>query len=438
MAAFKGLMYMETGDCQLATALERGLAEEPVAGRDRRLVVELVYGVTRWRGTLDYLLNAVSRRPMHAVDAKLRVLLRLGAYQIERLTRVPVSAAVNESVKLTKALGLAYASGYVNAVLRNLERRRNAISLPDAAVQPAAHLAARFSYPLWLTERWIRRLGFAEAAELCDAGNQPGSQCVRVNTLVTDVQTLSDHFESCGHQVWAGRYAPDVLYVQSHQPLSGDPWFEEGAFYLQDEGSALVSHAVAPRPLDRVYDLCSAPGGKTTHLAQMMNDQGSILAVDRQAGRLAKVRENAARLRVSIVETLVWDATRPLERPPADRVLVDAPCSGLGVLRHKPDIRWNRCPEDIPQLAAVQAALLANAAQYTAGDGHLVYATCTTEPEENEEVVRAFLAQRSEFCLGELPSWFPETSGKPGMIQFYPHRHKVDGFFVAVIKRKGR
>ncbi len=425
---------METHAQQLSVSMERVLSEESVTARDRRLFTELMYGVTRWKGTLDYLLDAVSRRPMDTVDARLKVLLRLGAYQLEFLTRVPASAAVNESVKLTKTLGMPYAAGYVNAVLRNLERRRKTIEFPDSDTQPAAHLAARFSYPEWLTERWIQRFGFEEAAKLCDAGNQPGDQCIRTNTLVTDTESLRDHLESQGYMVNNGLYAPDVLYVRSERFVLHDPWFGAGAFYLQDEASALVAHAVAPRPFDLVYDLCSAPGGKTTHLAQLMQNKGRIVAGDRYSRRLSMVRENAGRLGVSIIETVVWDATQPLNREPADRVLVDAPCSGFGALRQKPDIRWNRQPEDVLQLAAVQAALLVNAARCTAPGGLLVYATCTTEREENEDVIRGFLAQHPHYSLADLPPWFPKTKSTRGTVQFFPHRHGIDGFYIAVLK----
>ncbi|MCX6906072.1 MAG: 16S rRNA (cytosine(967)-C(5))-methyltransferase RsmB [Verrucomicrobia bacterium] len=381
----------------LETALEKG----SLTGPDRGLVQELVCGVVRWQATLDWLIaRKTGGREQKLV---LQNLLRLGLYQLFWLDRIPDHAVVNETVELAKQFGCGPQAGFVNALLRMCLREREALrqALADLkTTQPALGC----SHPAWLCERWQQRWGDESLRKLVDWNNTPPKLWARVNTLRARMDPLRELWATEGVEVklhsfdWAG----DLLIYEliSHRPLGTLASFNHGYLYIQDPSTLLAAHALNPQPGETVLDFCAAPGGKTTLMAQMMQNRGRIVAHDTVSERLALVKENCARLGVTCVETATSDTLESLAGSTLfDRVLVDAPCSNTGVLRRRVDLRWRIRPGEISRLQTIQGEILNQAAKRLKGGGVLVYSTCSLEPEENEAVVKSFLAGQPEFRL---------------------------------------
>ncbi len=404
--------------------------------RERALCTELVLGTLRWRGRLDHALAQCSRRPLEEVDPALLTTLRMGAYQLLYLDRVPDSAAVNESVRLARRAAGRGAGGFVNAVLRALLRQD--IRWPGDDADPVQRLAVQTSHPPWLVQRWLDRLGPQEAEQALLAHNQPAPLVLRVNRRRTDPGALRTRLEAEGVQPEPGVWSDDALQVSQGNPLAGDA-FREGLFYVQGEASMLVAELVGAQPGERIADLCAAPGGKATQLAAVLHTRGLLLACDLQSRRLALVRDNARRLGLDRIRLVVHDAGRPAIRPGSlDRALLDAPCSGTGVLRRHPEIRWRRELDDVHRLASLQARLLDAAAQTVRPGGRLVYSVCSLEPEEGSEVVQRFLQRRSDYRIdepGDVPEALVDRSGGFPHLLTHPQRHGLDGFFAAVLQR---
>jgi 16S rRNA (cytosine967-C5)-methyltransferase len=408
--------------------LERELARLRLPPRDAALATELVYGVLRWQRYLDWILGPHSRRALESLDAPVRALLRLGAYQLAFLERVPAFAVVNDAVTLApRTPGV---KAYVNAVLRAFARRGAREREPAPPRDPLEALAVRCSHPTWLAARWVARYGREEAEALMRALNERPPLTLRANTLRVTREALAARLAAEeGLEPRATRYAPEGLVVGPGGAPGGWRAFADGLFAVQDEAAMLVARLLEPRPGTTVADVCAAPGTKTTHLAQLMDDRGRVLAFDREPARLARVGEAAARLGATIVETLegTVEARAPGFRALCDGVLVDAPCSNLGVLRRNPDVKWRRRPEDLAACAARQAEILRAAATMVKPGGRLVYATCSLEPEENDDVARAFLAAHPDFAA-DPPAEFPIPLDADGALRCLPHRHGTDGF----------
>jgi len=405
--------------------------------RDKALARELVYGVLRWLSKLDYALERFSSRRLRRLNPVVRNALRLGAYQLLMLDRIPPWAAVSESVELVKARGVPHAAGFVNAVLRALERGRD--SLRFDAPDELSRLALKWAHPLWLVKRWVGRWGLQEAEELLKASNAIPPFAIRVNPLRSNREELLDRLQKEGFSPRPTPRSPWGIIVEEPEGLLESDVFEAGLFQVQDEGAQLVSWLLTPQPGDRVLDLCAAPGGKTTHLAEMMGDQGEIVAVDVNPRKLKLLRENCRRLGISIVRPLRYDARRPLPLPEKgfDRVLVDAPCTGLGVLRRNPDTKWRVREGDPERLSRLQLNILEQGAKMVRPQGMLLYSTCTLTEEENEEVVKRFL-QENPFELADPRPFFPEIRDfftSEGFFLALPHRHGTDGFFAALFRR---
>lgn len=426
-AAVEALVKIE-GGLFIQDALNQVIIKYKLSKNNIALTTQIVYGTVRMQNLIDFYLNYLSKLKVEKLNPKVRCILRSGAYQIIYLDRIPVSAAVNESVKLSPSKNRRRISGYINAVLRNLVRNYQNIPLPELDSDPVEYISINYSHPKWMVSRWIKRYGVDNTISFCRINNKIPRVDVRVNTLKTSVEQLKNYFTAKNIDAMAVKYAPDVITLGTSSQIIEDPYFSAGYYYLQNESSALTAYAVNPKAGEVVYDLCAAPGGKSTHLAQLMNDQGKIAAVDQTEERVQLIRENALRLGISIIKSYVGDASE-LHALPADKVLVDAPCSGLGVLRQNPDIKWRRTEEDINDLVELQRKILNNAVSLVKPGGTLVYSTCTTEPEENENMIRWFLHKYPQFKLADLPNWFP-FSDKRGMLSIIPFVHGIDGFFI--------
>ena len=415
------------------------LSNGVLSGPDRGLYAELVFGVLRRQGTLDHILQQLLEKPMVELDPLALVILRIGLYQLTCLDRIPESAAVNESVNLAKLITPG-TSGLINAVLRNYLRRRDTISFPDMAANPAAAIAARHSQPEWLVEQWIAQLGVAEAQQLAEASSQQPPLTLRVNTLRSDRDQLLREFGAQGIEATPCRFSPDGIALAGRHTVSALPGFEAGLFAVQDEASQLAGQLLGAEPGERVWDACCAPGGKTCHIAQLMDDRGELIATDISRSKLTLVQDSLRRLGISSVSTAVADLHQPDTFPEGyfDRILLDAPCSGLGVIRRNPEAKWRLFSGDITRLAAVQKTLLKNAATRLKPGGTLLYSTCSTSEAENELVVEDFLLHNPGFVLENLNDLFPQWNtliAFYGMFRVWPHHHGMDGFFAARIRR---
>ena len=433
--AMRVLERVETDGAFADLALDAELRRRALPVRDVALATELILGTLRWQRYLDWILAPHSRRRLPALDPRVRVLLRLTAYQLAFLERVPAFAAVNDAVTLAR--GAPGVAEYVNAVLRAFARRGAAEREPALPRDPLEALATRCSFPTWLAARWLARYGAEEAEALMRALNARAPLTVRANTLRTTREALAARLrEDDGLQPRVTSLAPEGLVVEG----GGDPgrWraFVEGLCVLQDEASMLVARLLEPAAGTTIADVCAAPGTKTTHLAQLMDNRGRVLAFDPQAARLARVGEQAARLGVTIAETAQGsvETLAPRWAGACDGVLVDAPCSNLGVLRRNPEVKWRRQPADVATAGARQRGILAAAAGLVRPGGRLVYATCSLEPEENDDVARDFLAARPDFTV-EPPAACPVAPDAAGFVRCLPHRHGTDGFTAIRFRR---
>ena len=442
--ALQVLLDVDKREAYANLALGAVLDKYKPAKLDRAFTTELVYGTLRALNTLDWALGNYLRRPISGLTPVVRNILRLGAYQLLYMDRVPDSAAVNEAANLARRHGHAGIVKFVNGVLRNLARGKDKLPFPDPAADPVASITLRYSHPEWLVRLWLEEFGYDRTVALCEADNQPAPNSVRVNSLKTEPAELMTLLQDTGIKVERGRYAADCLYLSGFVALGELAPFRDGLFQVQDESSILVGQVVNPKPGTRVIDVASAPGGKATHLAQLMQDRGEILALDVHEHKLGLIEENCRRLGVNIVETLLADARALPEQYAglADYVLVDAPCSGLGVLRRRPDARWRKSQAQIQELTVLQAQILAAAAAVLKPGGVLVYSTCTITQEENYGQVMNFLAAQPEFGLESIAGLVPDSLDhagtlQQGYLQVLPHLHGLDGFFMARLRKQG-
>jgi 16S rRNA (cytosine967-C5)-methyltransferase len=411
--------------------------------RDRALTAEIVTGTIRWLRSLDFLIEYFAKRRLRKIDPEVATILRLSTYQLLHLDRVPASAVVDDAVDLTRAARKPSATGFVNAVLRSLLRQRHKLPLParpetGSRQQQAEYLGITHSHPGWLVDRWLARHGFEAAEAWARFNNDTPALTVRVNTLRSTVEGARRTLEADGVETEPARYAPAGLVVTAGNPLRRPA---DGLAFVQDEASQLVPLLVDAQPGERVLDLCASPGGKTTAMAAAMNDRGTIAATDVRARRMDLLRQTVRDSGARSIRIVRLGQTGELPFAPIfDRVLVDAPCSGIGTIRRDPDIRWRRSESDLPRLAGQQLDLLLRAASVVREGGRLVYATCSSEPEENEQVVNAFLAARSGFSLVDLraaglSSAVTALVDERGMFRTLPFRDGLEAFFAAALRR---
>jgi 16S rRNA (cytosine967-C5)-methyltransferase len=417
-------------------ALHGEAARLGLDARERALAMRLAYGTLQRRATLDHLIEALARRPVDRLEPLVAAALRLGLYQLAYLDRVPAHAAVSESVELVKR-GSPGGAKLVNAVLRRGAREAAArvAALPEAT---AAQAALRHSHPEWIAALWWDAFGPDTARALMAADNEPAEAAVRVNTLRTTRDALADRLAVPSHPAPA---LPEGLVLDGAFDAFDSPPWADGSFMPQSRAAMTVARLLDPRPGERVLDLCAAPGGKTTHLAALMEGRGSVVAVERHPGRADALRRTVGRMGAAdVVEVRTADAAGPHEAAAYDRVLVDPPCSDLGTLASRPDARWRK-EDGLPErLAAVQAAILHAGADAVRPGGTLVYSTCTISPSENERVVQELLAERGDFSAddlrAEVPLW--EHASVPAFAQTLPHRDGTEGFFIARLRRSRR
>ncbi len=435
--AVKILTRIERSDAYLDKVLNYELGNSDLSDADKRLLNELTTGVLRWRGKLDWILTGFYHGEFSKCLSIVKNAMRIALYQILFLDKIPYSAAVNESVEVVKRLKGEKSASIANGVLRSIIRRLNSITYPDIGKDTSYYLAAVLSHPQWMVRRWIARFGEEETERLLEANNRRPVLHLRVNPLKTTQTELHQELEAEGITVSSSPLVPGFLRAGQITNIGGNRAFRAGKFTIQDEGAGLAARLAGAKPGMRIVDLCAAPGGKTTAMAEMMEGKGEVIAVDRYEAKMGLIADAAARLGLEeIVHPLCGDA-RTIDIPPADVVLVDAPCSGLGILGKKPDIKWKRNPEDLPQLVELQRELLENAARLVKPGGHLVYTTCTIERIENEEVIEEFLGRHPEFTLESPEGLIPAELITPeGFMQSLPHRHEIDGSFGARLRRR--
>jgi 16S rRNA (cytosine967-C5)-methyltransferase len=450
--ALRILVRVEGEGAFTTILLDAELQQADLDPREAALATELVYGVLRWRKTIDWYLDQVCRKPMAQTHLYLRQILRIGAYQLLRLEKIPPSAAVNEAVKLAgqyqRQIGLPTktAKGFVNGALRALERSRTTLLAPEALTDPGLRLATQYSYPEWLVSRWIARLGLTGAETTCQVNNLPPALIVRANRLKLPLAKLRIQLSA---QVESLTELPAPLtgfVLQGHPPIAALPAYQMGLLTVQNGAAMLIGHILDPQPGETILDACAGSGTKTTHLAELMQNQGTLYAIDLHASKLKRLQANCDRLGVTITQTRCGDLCElaaqegPSALPRMDRVLLDAPCSGLGVLRRHPEAKWTKQAKQIQELQGLQMRLLTQAATLVRPNGVLVYSTCTTEPEETDLVIRALLQHTPTFHTVPLTDFIPaclQPAITPeGWLRIEPPQPHFDGFFCARLIRK--
>ena len=436
-AAFQLLERIEHGG-YIDRLLDTFLKQEPsLPYRDKNLLTELVYGVVRLQGKLDFAIAHFSQRPLKKLEPKVLILLRLGAYQLVVLDRIPAHAAVNSTVSLVHKCGLSRAAGLVNGILRNLERHKIDLPWPqpDSGVN---YLVNGCSLPEWIAKQLLQQFSKTQSFAFAEALSQPAPMTLRANTIKTTrksfVAKLMDH----GHTAAPCQYAPEglILSQRGPEPIPGD---REGWFQVQDEASILIAHLLEPKPGERILDACAAPGGKTLHMAALAENKADILAMDKHPGRIGLITSGAKRLGVVGINTKVWDLMDSPEFLPQnsfDKILVDAPCSGLGVIRRNPEIRWRRTPKEVVSMAQVQIRILESVAPLLRPGGQLVYSVCTFTEAETTDVVDTFLSTHPTWYLDNLNDFMPAgwktLFDEKGRFRSFPQCHgRMDAFFAA-------
>ncbi len=437
--ALDALLKVEKNQAYSHLLLHSTLKAAGLDKRDSGLLTELVYGTIARKQTLDYYLAPFIKSGKKRA-LWIDVLLRLSVYQMVFLDRIPDRAVVHEAVTIANKRGHKGISGLVNGVLRSIQRQ----GLPnvDAIADPIERAAVQTSHPQWLMARWMNQYGKDDAIAMANANNIPPEVCLRVNRMKTTAAELVAHLGNEGVEAERSKLLPDLaVLIKKGNPFGGEA-YKKGLFTAQDEASMLVAKLLGPEEGMDVLDACAAPGGKTTHIAEQMNGTGHILALDLHPHKVKLIAEQAARLGLENIETRAEDARKLQTKQHYDRVLVDAPCTGFGVIRRKPDIRWSKTEKDVKHIANVQAAILAHASQFVKQGGTLVYSTCTIEKEENEHAIERFLDTHPQFETNErfyrrLPDHI-QANGRFSQLglTILPHDFGTDGFFMVALTRK--
>lgn len=428
------LQEIETRQAFADVALDRHLQKTNLRDADRRLATELVYGCVRRRRSLDAIIDRLAKKNSQKQPPLLRLILHLGLYQLRYLQQIPAPAAVDTTVELAKKNRFGKLAGVVNGILRQYLRLADSpdaelLQLPENSI---GRLAVLHSFPDWMVEFWSRELGLAETEDLCQWFNQPPTIHLRVNPLKISLPEAKLALEKAGVAVSPIPPLPQALKLTGAVgKIQNLPGFNEGWWTVQDASAQLVTYLLNPQPGETIIDACAAPGGKTTHIAELMGDRGEVFAGDRSSSRLKKLRQNAARLEFSSISVVPGDC-RELSGfvGRGDRVLLDVPCSGLGTLHRRADARWRQTAEKVRELGSLQRELLEVASTWVKSGGVLVYATCTIHPWENDEVIEDFLASHPDWKIEPPPTDFMVPPEAQGWVKVWPHRYNLDGFFM--------
>ncbi|MBW2138389.1 MAG: 16S rRNA (cytosine(967)-C(5))-methyltransferase RsmB [Deltaproteobacteria bacterium] len=412
--------------------------------RDVAFLVQLVQGVLRWRVRLDWVIQQSADFPKRRISPRVLNILRLALYQVLFLDRVPESAAVNEAVKQAKSRGGApYLVSFVNGILRNICRNKDSISFPDPSGDRTGYLSVTYSYPRWLVKKWLGEWGDSFAEALLDAQNRVPALCVRANQLRVGREEFLECLKEEGVVGEPGKYAPEAVTLKEFRGrVDKLACFGNGLFQVQDQAAQITSHLLGPNPGETLLDLCAGFGGKTTHLAEIMGDRGRVLALDISRARLISLESNRRRLGIKSIFSVQADARIPrysFSGSSFDRIMVDAPCSGLGVLARHPDGKWNREEKDIGRLADLQEEIVRGAAPLLKPGGRMLYVTCTISREENDGIVERCLRRQKGLRLLDLrdhgPQWAQDLVDEQGFFRTFPNVHGTDGFFAALFEK---
>ena len=405
---------------------------------NENFIREIVYGVIENKMYIDYIISQASSIKLKKIHPTILEILRMGVYQIVFMDKIPNRAAVNEAVNLSKKHGHKGISGFVNGVLRNISKNKEKLMMVDNKNE-VDFLSIKYSHPKWMIEIWLKNYGFEFTEKLCKENNSKAKLNIRVNTLKINKEELMERLSE--YNVHETKYAKDGIVIDNPLRITSTEEYKKGYFTIQDESSMLVSQIMAPKENSFVLDLCSAPGGKATHIAQLMNNKGKIICRDIYDHKLKLIKENSERLGINIIEVEKFDATVLDESliEKVDYCIIDAPCSGLGIIRRKPEIKWNRYKEDIRDLTKIQWNILNNAKRYLKPGGIMIYSTCTIMKEENSDMIYNFLSENGDFKLvGFKNEFLSDEFGEDanqGFIQLFPHIHSTDGFFIAKLKK---
>jgi 16S rRNA (cytosine967-C5)-methyltransferase len=421
-------------------AIKQGLEESSLSRLDKALVTEIVNGTLRNLKRIDWIKSRFIKK--NKLSPWIEDIIRCGIYQLIFLDRVPDSAVCNESAELSRKYGHEGTVKFVNGVLRNISRNKEDIEYPDKSRYPIEYLSVFYSHPEWMVKKWVEDYGDDFTEELLKANNETPAFTIRCNRLRTNREDLKNRLAGENIEVEEGKYNKEALHIKGTSSIEDKESFKNGYYQIQDESSMLVAHIVDPQPGERIMDMCSAPGGKTTHMAELMGNEGEIVARDIHPHKLKLIEESCNRLGISIVKTELFDAKK-LDNASLggfDRVLLDAPCSGLGVIRRKPDLRWKKKADDFRVLSETQKQMLEIAGRYVAKGGILVYSTCTINKTENIEVVRDFLSRNSNFTTESIEDYISDSlhsnTATEGFLELFPNINGTDGFFIARMRKR--
>jgi len=435
--AVKILCRCERTDSYLEKLIDAELRNDTLNDFDKALLNEISHGVIRWMRRLDWFLNGFYRGNYEKCLPEVRNAMRVALYQILFLNKIPYSAAVNEAVEFIKRIHGEKHAGVVNGLLRTIIRTLDNLVWPTREIDEVNYLGIIQSHPNWMVNRWIKRFGFDAAVKLCEENNKRPVMALRVNNLKISNSDFEEYLKEKNLFYRKGNYLDNFFTTKTMSKIYTDEFFKQGFFSVQDESAGLASKLVSPQKGDLILDVCAAPGGKTAFMSEMMNNEGQIIAVDKYLSRIEVMNNNLNRLGVKNAVTIHDDISDPKSPElkeallgKADKILVDAPCSGLGVLSKKPDIKWKREKEDIEKLNRLQSEILENSVKYLKPEGAIIYSTCTTETEENFNVVEEFLKNHTEFKIDRAENYVNEkVVNKEGCIELFPHIHNVDGAF---------
>ncbi len=434
------LVEMERKDSYANLLLRKLLKRKFLPTRERGMVTAIVMGVVKMRLYLDHIIQHFCKYPLGDLPIFARNILRMAAYELIFFNH-PAPVVGNEYVKLAKSFEHKGIAAIVNAIVRRMGEEWQKVPIPSLNEDPVEHISITTSHPRWMVNRWVKFFGVEETLALCRSNNEPPPLCIRVNLKYTERELVAKALEFQCKKIEPSLWLPECLRLETTTDVTRLNGFISGLFTVQDEGAMVVPYLLEPKPKDVIIDACAAPGGKTTHIAELTKDEAEIIAVDSHPSRLKLVEENARRLKLFQIKTMLGDWTELASQfvNSADKVLIDAPCSGTGTLRRKVDARWRKSDELITQLRELQTKLIEASATVVKKNGIIVYATCSLEPEEDEEVVKSFLERHPEFVLEDantfLPSEIPDAVTGKGFLRLFPHKHNTDGVFAARLRK---